>query len=125
MKKILFVAALAISTSILVGGSTTAMAGKSCSVNCSDPVKGKRNGNWWKVKYCVVGKGTSRRKVDCRSPEAVHKLPNGYTGVCFIGSDKNREHYAAQANVWVGRYYFNMEVETEDGSKVWKIYWKD
>jgi hypothetical protein len=120
MNKMISVAVIAatISFAALTVGANTAMAGKNCGVSCSDPVKGNRNGNLWEVLYCVVGPASDRRTVDCKSQEAVHLLPNGVTGVCFIGSD-GREHYTKQSKVWIGRKFFNQKHKGR-----WMINWQ-
>ncbi|MFM2381244.1 MAG: hypothetical protein RLZZ76_9 [Candidatus Parcubacteria bacterium] len=115
MKLSLSVAAIVIST--LVGGAAAAFAGQNCGVNCSDPVKGKRGKNW-EVDYCVVGSPGNYMKVGCKSSAAVHLLPNGKRGVCFIGTD-GRVHYSIQPKVWEGREFFNQKHQGQ-----WMINWQ-
>lgn len=120
MKKIVFstlALGLFVSGFALTGGVNTAFAGSNCQVNCNDPVKGKRGKNWI-VLRCVVGSPGSYETVDCKSKEAVHKLPTGKYGVCFIGSD-GRVHYTIQKNVWKGREFFNQF----HGGR-WKVNWQ-
>jgi hypothetical protein len=116
--------AVAISALTLVGGSEMAMAGKKCNnnISCDQPTavgKGKK-ARPWKVLYCVVGKANNRREVDCKSEEAVHYLPTGFDGVCFIGSD-DKEHYDFQREVHKNRPFKNLRIK----GRGWAVDWQD
>lgn len=99
-------------------GITEAQA---CTINCNQPV-GVRRGQKvpvWEVKYCVVGNPGNYKKVDCKSKRAVHTMPNGKRGVCFIGTD-NKVHWDRQREVHVGRPFINRK-----RPRGWIVDWQD
>jgi hypothetical protein len=104
------VAALALT----VAFDLPASASKKCTSNisCAQPTgvgKGKK-APVWRVSYCVVGKPSNYRKVNCKSPEALHRTPTGNMGVCFVGSD-GKVHWDYQWVVHVGRPFINRKVD--------------
>lgn len=109
MKNIIALAAT-VAALAFVGTVTTATHANACNkgISCNQPtgVSGGNKAPIWQVAYCVVGNPGQYRKVNCKSPDAVHPSPLGDRVVCFIGTD-HKVHWDAQWAVEVGNRFIN------------------
>ncbi len=102
---------------ILTGASQAYACTKGLS--CKQPTAKRGRIPVWEVSYCVVGNPGSYRKIDCKSPRAIHRAPTGNLAVCFVGSD-GKVHWDYQREVYVGRPFINHKI----GGR-WQPDWQD